>query len=223
MKNNIFVLEDDKHIQKVIYEYLTDAGFITTIASDGIEAKEIIENSQNIDMFILDIMVPHISGVEILSFIRTLDIYKTTPIIMLTAMSDEYTQISCFDKLADDYIIKPFSPKVLVKKVQSMLRRTANTQDILHYGDITINFDSYEVFENNKEIALTSTEFNILSVLLINKGKVLNRLQLITKIKGYDDFVDERVIDAHIKNIRKKLSNNIIITVKGIGYKVIDM
>lgn len=220
---NIFVLEDDKHIQKVIYEYLSDFGYCTTIANDGLEALKLIEETTSIDLFILDIMVPHISGVEILSRIRNIEIYKNTPIIMLTAMSDEYTQINCFDKLADDYIIKPFSPKVLVKKVQSMLRRTTNSYDVLQYGDITINFDSHEIFENNNEIILTSTEFNILTALIVNKGKVLSRLQLITKIKGYDDFVDERVIDAHIKNIRKKLNNNIIITVKGVGYKVIDM
>jgi len=217
MSNVVFVVEDDENIREVVEEYLKAAGFIVITAEDGKKAVEMMELHTEIDLYILDIMLPEISGLDILKRIRS---NRQTPVIMLTALDDEYTQLISFDGQADDYITKPFSPKLLVKRVEALLRRIGKHSDILQIGSISINVDSYEAFENGSRIDLTLKELEILKTLMWHQGKVLSRQQLLNLVWGYDYFGDERIVDVHIKNIRKKFKSNIIITVKGVGYKI---
>lgn len=217
MINTILVVEDDYNIIEVVNEYLQEAGFIVIKAMDGKKAMQIIDTNDNIDLYILDIMLPHVSGLDLLKRIRE---NKQTPVLMLTALDDEYTQLTSFDGLADDYITKPFSPKLLVKRVQAVLRRTGKVENTLEIGDISIDLDSYEAYEGAERIQLTFKELELLKVLMSNQGKVLNRQQLLNYVWGYDFFGDERTVDVHIKNIRKKFNNTIITTVKGVGYKI---
>jgi len=219
LTQTIHVVEDDKNISEVICEYMKDAGFIVRPSYHGGEALRLFHSAPDIDLFILDIMLPGVSGLELLKEIREIEKYSDTPIVMLTALGDEATQLLSFDALADDYVTKPFSPKVLVKRVQALLRRGCGCDSMLKYEDIVIHYDSYEVYESGRMVTLTLREFELLSALMKNAGKVLNRQQLLNHAWGYDYFGDERVVDVHIKNLRKKLQNSMISTITGVGYK----
>lgn len=217
MSNTILVVEDDNNILEVVEEYLKDAGFNVITATDGQKAYDIIKNNEKIDLFILDIMLPVKTGIELLNVIRE---DKTTPVIMLTALYDEDIQIKSFDGKADDYISKPFSPKLLVKRVEAILRRTLKQSNLLKIQNISIDVDSYEAFENEKSIVLTLKEFELLKALMNNPNRVLSRQQLLNYVWGYDYFGYDRIIDVHIKNLRKKFETDFIVTVKGVGYKI---
>ena len=221
MPHTVLVVEDDKHINEVVSEYLKEAGMMVLSSEDGKGARQIISENDDISLFILDIMLPGLSGLELLKILREDERYKKSPIIMLTALSDEYTQLISFEGLADDYVTKPFSPKVLVKRSQALLRRSGVTQtsNILQIGRVQIDTDSYEAFENGEKVNLTLREFELLKMLMQHQRKVLSRQQLLNLVWGYDYFGDERIVDVHIKNLRKKFSVNIITTVKGVGYK----
>jgi len=219
MSHIILVVEDDQHINEVVSEYLKETGMSVLSAENGKVAQQIIEGNDRISLFILDIMLPEISGLELLQILRGDERYRETPVLMLTALSDEYTQLISFEGLADDYVSKPFSPKVLVKRVQSLLRRKGHTPNILQIGSVRIDVDGYEAYEDDESINLTLREFELLRVLMQHQKKALSRQQLLNLVWGYDFFGDERVVDVHIKNLRKKFNSNIITTVKGIGYK----
>lgn len=219
MENKILVVEDDENIREVLTEYLKESGFVVITAEDGKKAYDIITKVDNIDLYILDIMLPEITGLELLKTIREL---CDTPVLMLTALSDEHTQLISFDALADDYVTKPFSPKLIVKRVKCLLRRTGKMYNSLQVGPIYIDVDSYSAFENGEKVTLTLKEFELLRILMKNNGKVLSRQQLLNYVWGYDYFGDERIVDVHIKNVRKKFKTNIIQTVKGVGYKIED-
>jgi len=156
MSNKILVVEDDENIREVLTEYLKEAGFVVITAEDGNKAQDIITNVDNIDLYILDIMLPNITGLELLKIIREL---CDTPVIMLTALGDEYTQLISFNALADDYVTKPFSPKLLIKRVECLLRRTGKMHNSLQIGPIYIDIDSYSAFENGEKVILTLKEF----------------------------------------------------------------
>ncbi|WP_186429610.1 response regulator transcription factor [Clostridium sp. BSD9I1] len=219
MENKILIVEDDENIREVVAEYLKESGFVVITAEDGQKAYDIITKVDNIDLYILDIMLPEITGLELLKTIREL---CDTPVLMLTALSDEHTQLISFDALADDYVTKPFSPKLLVKRVKCLLRRTGKMYNSFQVGPIYIDVDSYSAFENGEKVILTLKEFELLRILMKNCGKVLSRQQLLNYVWGYDYFGDERIVDVHIKNVRKKFKVNIIQTVKGVGYKIED-
>lgn len=220
MTHTILVVEDDANINEVVTEYLKDSGFITISAYDGGSALDIINENENIDLFVLDIMLPKVSGIEILKKIREDIRHNEKPVMILTALADEYTQIASFNEMADDYVTKPFSSKILVKRVEALLRRTGKMSNTMKTGNITIDSNCYEAYENNKKIPLTLREFELLKTLLINSHKVLTRQQLLNHVWGYDYFGDERIVDVHIKNLRKKIASNIIATVKGVGYRL---
>jgi DNA-binding response OmpR family regulator len=222
MPNTILVVEDEKGIHEVISEYLKEAGFNVLSAYDGRAAHDIITGENNIDVFILDIMLPHANGLELLKTIRAKEKYKETPVIMLTALNDEYTQLLSFDGLADDYITKPFSPKILVKRVHVCLRRSGHSpanKNTIILNSIMIDSESYEAYEDGEKIHLTLREFELLKTFMSNQKRALSRQQLLNEIWGYDFFGDERIVDVHIKNLRKKFKTNIVTTVKGVGYK----
>ena len=217
MKINILIVEDEKEIREGVSEYLSEVGYNVISAEDGIQAIELFKNSK-IDLVILDIMLPKANGFVVLNKIRQ---ESNVPVIMLTAMSDDYTQIMSFDEEADDYITKPFSIIVLHKRIEALLRRGVKVSENKKwcYGDIEIDFEGYSARKNGENIDLKPKEIKLIELLLKYEGKVLTRAQILDNLWRIEEAPNDRVIDVYIKNIRKKLLLDCIVTVKGIGYK----
>ena len=215
----ILVIEDEKNIQNIIKEFLESAKYEVNMADDGLEGINLIQNN-NYDLILLDIMMPKIDGFVVCEIIRK---NSNVPIIILTALTDEESQLKGFDKLADDYITKPFSMPVVLKHIEAILRRTENINkkvDVLKYKNISLNIENYDVFVDNKKVALTYREFEILKLLLENQGKVFTRDNILNSIWNYDYFGDDKIVNTHIKNIRKKLGYDYIETIRGVGYRI---
>ena len=215
----ILVVEDEKDIQNIIKAFLENAGYKVETADDGLEGINIIQKNK-FDLILLDIMMPKIDGFVVCEIIRK---NSNVPIIILTALTDEESQLKGFDKLADDYITKPFSMPVVLKHIEAILRRTENINkkvDVLKYKNISINIENYDVFVDNKKVALTYREFEILKLFLENQGKVFTRDNILNSIWNYDYFGDDKIVNTHIKNIRKKLGYDYIETVRGVGYRI---
>ena len=217
MKINILIVEDEKEIREGVSEYLSEVGYNVISAEDGMQAIELFKNSK-IDLVILDIMLPKANGFVVLNKIRQ---ESNVPVIMLTAMSDDYTQIMSFDEEADDYITKPFSIIVLHKRIEALLRRGVKVSENKKwfYGDIEIDFEGYSARKNGENIDLKPNEIKLIELLLKYEGKVLTRAQILDNLWNIEESPNDRVIDVYIKNIRKKLLLDCIVTVKGIGYK----
>ena len=217
MKINILIVEDEKEIREGVSEYLSEVGYNVISAEDGIQAIELFKNSK-IDLVILYIMLPKANGFVVLNKIRQ---ESNVPVIMLTAMSDDYTQIMSFDEKADDYITKPFSIIVLHKRIEALLRRGVKVSENKKwfYGDIEIDFEGYSARKNGENIDLKPKEIKLIELLLKYEGKVLTRAQILDNLWNIEESPNDRVIDVYIKNIRKKLLLDCIVTVKGIGYK----
>ena len=217
MKINILIVEDEKEIREGVSEYLSEVGYNVISAEDGIQAIELFKNSK-IDLVILDIMLPKANGFVVLNKIRQ---ESNVPVIMLTAMSDDYTQIMSFDEKADDYITKPFSIIVLHKRIEALLRRGVKVSENKKwfYRDIEIDFEGYSARKNGENIDLKPKEIKLIELLLKYEGKVLTRAQILDNLWRIEEAPNDRVIDVYIKNIRKKLLLDCIVTVKGIGYK----
>lgn len=221
----IFVIDDEVRLLEVIKEYLQKEGFEVFTSVNGEEGLRLFPLLKP-DFLILDLMLPDLSGEEICKRIR---LESDVPILMLTAKSGEEDRINGLSLGADDYLAKPFSPRELVMRVKAILRRTAGntkTANLLafHDRDLEINADEHTVRKQGEEIRLTPNEFSILLVLAQNPNRTYSRTQLINTALGYDFAGYERTIDAHIKNIRQKIEDNMkepryIITVYGIGYK----
>ncbi len=215
----ILVIEDEKNIQNIIKEFLESAKYEVNTADDGLEGINLIQNN-NYDLILLDIMMPKIDGFVVCEMIRK---NSNVPIIILTALTDEESQLKGFDKLADDYITKPFSMPVVLKHIEAIFRRTENINkkvDVLKYKNISLNIENYDVFVDNKKVALTYREFEILKLLLENQGKVFTRDNILNSIWNYDYFGDDKIVNTHIKNIRKKLGYDYIETIRGVGYRI---
>ena len=222
MKDTILVVEDEYDIRELLKEFLTQAGYDVVTAEDGLEALEKFK-SFNYNLIILDIMLPKIDGYVLCEIIRK---ESNVPIIMLTALDSEENQLKGFDLNIDDYITKPFSMKVFLKRVEAVLRRekkilddTIISQEI-NYKNIKVDTNAFLVFVDGNKIDLTIKEYELLIMLLKNRGKVLSRENLLSTIWGYDYYNDSRVIDTHIKNLRKKLNLDFIETIRGVGYGV---
>ena len=217
MKINILIVEDEKEIREGVSEYLAEVGYSVISAEDGMQAIELFKNNK-IDLVILDIMLPKANGFVVLNKIRQ---ESNIPVIMLTAMSDDYTQIMSFDEEADDYITKPFSIIVLHKRIEALLRRGVKVSENKKwcYGDIEIDFEGYSARKNGENIDLKPKEIKLIELLLKYEGKVLTRAQILDNLWRIEEAPNDRVIDVYIKNIRKKLLLDCIVTVKGIGYK----
>lgn len=217
MKINILIVEDEKEIREGVSEYLAEVGYSVISAEDGMQAIELFKNNK-IDLVILDIMLPKVNGFVVLNKIRQ---ESNVPVIMLTAMSDDYTQIMSFDEEADDYITKPFSIIVLHKRIEALLRRGVKVSENKKwcYGDIEIDFEGYSARKNGENIDLKPKEIKLIELLLKYEGKVLTRAQILDNLWRIEEAPNDRVIDVYIKNIRKKLLLDCIVTVKGIGYK----
>lgn len=213
----IMVVEDNKGTNKAICEYLKSIYHTTFSVFDGPEAIKCF-NENELDLIVLDIMLPSTTGLAVLHKIRK---ESNVPILMLTALDDEYTQSSSFDELADDYVTKPFSMLLLGKRINALLRRSHKDflAHTIQLNDVHVDFAGYTAYDNNGKIDITPKELEILKLLVDNKGLVLSRNQILDEIWGDDCEIIDRTIDAYITNIRKKLKLNCIITVKGVGYK----
>ena len=214
----ILVVEDDIDIQDILKNHLTDAGYEVVIADDGVDG--IAKFDDTISLVLLDIMLPKIDGYGVCEVIRQ---KSQVPIIMLTALSDEENQLKGFKQQIDDYIPKPFSPKILLCKIAAILRRrTAENQNpsLLTYKELSIDVDGFHVYQGGNEVVLTSKEFMLLRLMLENQGKVFTRQMLLDRLWSEELEVEERIVDSHIKNIRKKLNADYIKTIRGVGYRI---
>ncbi|MGG5807350.1 response regulator transcription factor [Bacillus mycoides] len=218
MNYHILVVEDDQEIQELIKQFLMTQQYKVIVASDGLEGMKQF-NKQSFDLILLDVMMPNLNGFEVAKMIRS---QSNIPIIMLTALEEEQDQMKGFDLGIDDYITKPFSFHVLMRRVEAVLRRSNNQSTDNHFvfRELHVDGDAYKVYVNKVEVLLTTKEFEILQLLLQNEKKVLTRENIVEKIWGYEYAGDTRMIDTHMKNIRKKLDIPYIKTVKGIGYKI---
>jgi two-component system, OmpR family, response regulator VanR len=216
--NKILVIEDDPDIQDILNNYLTDAGYYVVIASDG--ASGIAKFDETFNLILLDIMLPKINGFGVCEVIRQ---KSQVPIIMLTALSDEKNQLKGFEQQIDDYIPKPFSPKILLCKIAAILRRgTSNNlpNTTIIYKDLIMDIEGFHVYYQKNEIFLTQKEFELLKLMLTNQGKVFTRQMLLDRLWENDIYVEDRIVDSHIKNIRKKIDIDYIKTIRGVGYRI---
>lgn len=218
MNYRILVIEDDQDIQELIKQFLMVQKYTVEVASDGLEGMKQF-NKQSFDLILLDVMMPNLNGFEVAKMIRS---QSNVPIIMLTALEEEQDQVKGFDLGIDDYITKPFSFHVLIRRVEAVLRRSNYQSTVSHliFKEIHVDCDAYKVYVNKVETPLTTKEFEILQLLLKNKKRVLSRESIVEQVWGYEYQGETRLVDTHIKNIRKKLDIPYIKTVKGIGYKI---
>lgn len=212
----ILFLEDEVTIREVIAEYMNVAGHKVTECGSGDEAVERLKE-KNFDLAVLDIKVPGISGLKVLEYIRN-ELKSDMGVIMLTAYEDINTQVEAFNFFADDYITKPASPIILLKRIDVLLRRI-KSESSLKETSLVIDDKAYRAYFEGKDLSLTVSEFLLLKTLHDLPNQVLSREQLILSIFNEDYIGNDRIIDAHIKNLRKKLPVNVIDTVIGIGYR----
>ncbi|MGH7849514.1 MAG: response regulator [Thermodesulfobacteriota bacterium] len=222
----ITIVEDEEDIVKLVSHHLKREGFKVKEFHNGRDFLSYIESVVP-DLAVLDIMLPGIDGLEICRILKNKSTTASVPIIMLTAKASEADVVVGLELGADDYIVKPFSPRELVARVKTVLRRTGTKEsedNIIKVGPLIINTEKYEVSVDNEKVLLTTTEFKILEVLADGKGRVFTRDQLLKKKRlwGDDKLVYDRTIDVHIKNLREKLgpAGNMIKTVRSIGYKL---
>ena len=214
----ILVIEDDIDIQDILKNHLTDAGYDVVIAADGVAGLAKFDDT--ISLVLLDIMLPKIDGYGVCEVIRQ---KSQVPIIMLTALSDEENQLKGFEQQIDDYIPKPFSPKILLCKITAILRRgTAEkiNPSLLIYKELSMDIEGFHLYHKGSEVVLTSKEFALLKLMLENQGKVFTRQMLLDRLWDDDAYVEDRIVDSHIKNIRKKLDADYIETIRGVGYRI---
>lgn len=216
MEKYILVVEDDYKSQQLLQQFLTSNGYKVDCANDGLEGIQMYKD-RNYNLILLDIVMPNLDGFSMCKMIRK---ESDVPIIFVTALSSESDKIKGFDLLCDDYIVKPFSYNLLIKRIEAVLRRSKEDKAgvYLTFEKIKLNLKTYSAEIDGKIIDLTLKEFNILKSLIENYPQVVTREKLLDSIWGYDYFGDTRIVDAHIKNIRKKIILPYIKTVKGIGY-----
>ena len=202
----ILVIEDEPDIQEMLCAYLRDAGYSVSAASDGIQAMDCFHR-ESWDLILLDLMLPKIDGYGVCELIRR---ESDVPVIMVTALDTEENQIRGFDLQIDDYVTKPFSMPILLRKIAAVLRRTGSDAESrqLIYRDIVMDLDAYRVTVDGALLDLTTREFELLKELLQNQGRVLTRSVLLGQLWNYDFIGDERIVDSHIKNLRKKLNRD---------------
>ena len=215
-RQKILIVEDDKDILELMAEFLQAKNYIVDTATNGVECIKKFKESEY-DMIILDVMMPNLDGYTTCKIIRNT---SNIPIIFLTAFTDESDQIKGFELGCDDYITKPFSFNLLVKRVEAVLKRSQNENKntSLDFEDMSLDLNTYTIKVQDRVVELTLKEFNILKELIEKYPQVITRETLLDSIWGYDYYGDSRIVDAHIKNIRKKIGLPYIKTVKGIGY-----
>jgi len=217
----ILVVDDEQNIVDLVSAYLKKDGFTVLTAFDG-ETGLALARQEQPDLIVLDIMLPHMDGLEVLAKVRReYDPY----VIMLTARTEEVDRVVGLSVGADDYVTKPFSPRELVARVRAALRRLLKNQGnapehhVLTFGDLKIDLDSRKVWLKAEELELTMTEFDLLAEMAENKGRVLSREQLLQRVWGYDYFGETRVVDVHMGHVRHKIGSGYISTIRGVGYR----
>lgn len=216
----ILIVDDESRMRKLVRDFLTREGYLVKEAADGYEAVDIFFEDNDFDLVITDVMMPRIDGWELVKQIRQ---YSDVPIIILTAKSDENDELTGFDIGVDEYISKPFSPKILVARVNALLRRVNHTEEneVIEAGGITIDRGAHRVIIDNEDIELSYKEFELLTYFVENKGLALSREKILNNVWNYDYFGDARTIDTHVKKLRAKMGDKgeYIKTVWGMGYK----
>ena len=216
----ILVVDDESRMRKLVKDFLIKDGYIVIEAGDGQQALDIFYEDKDISLIILDVMMPNRDGWEVCREIRK---NSKVPIIMLTAKSEERDELLGFELGVDEYISKPFSPKILAARVSAILRRAniVTTNEVMEEGGITINKVAHSVSVDGKDIELSYKEFELLSFFFENKGVALPREKILNNVWNYDYFGDARTIDTHVKKLRGKLGNkgDMIKTIWGMGYK----
>lgn len=216
MKKILF-LEDEPVIREVLAEYMRASDYDVIEAEDGEQALWLLQKNP-CDMAILDILVPGISGLEVLREIRKQG--SRLPVIMLTALGDDQTQIEAFDAFADDFVVKPVSPAILLRRMETIFRRAGYREEVRQVASgLVVEDSSYQAYYDGVSLGLTLSEFLLLYTLYQEPGRTFTREQLILRIYNEDYLGNDRIIDAHVKNLRKKLPGNYIRTVIGIGYQ----
>lgn len=216
----ILVVDDESRMRKLVRDFLVKKDFEVLEAGDGAEAVDLFFDTKDIALVILDVMMPKMDGWQVCREIRA---YSKVPIIMLTAKSDERDELLGFELGVDEYISKPFSPKILVARVEAILRRTSGlaADDVLRAGGIEINKAAHEVTIDGRAIDLSYKEFELLTYFMENQGIALSREKILNSVWNYDYFGDARTIDTHVKKLRSKLGDkgDYIKTIWGMGYK----
>ena len=216
----ILVVGDESRMRKLVKDFLTKKGFTVIEAGDGEEAVDKFFEVKDIALIILDVMMPKMDGWQVCREIRQ---YSKVPIIMLTAKSDEKDELQGFDLGVDEYITKPFSPKILVARVEAILRRSnvLAADDTMEAGGIELNKAAHEVLIDGKSVELSYKEFELLAYFMSNQGVALSRERILNNVWNYDYFGDARTIDTHVKKLRSKLGakGEYIKTIWGMGYK----
>ena len=216
----VLVVDDESRMRKLVRDFLVKSNFEVLEAGDGEEALDIFYKDKDIALIILDVMMPKMDGWQVCREIRA---YSKVPIIMLTAKSDERDELLGFELGVDEYISKPFSPKILVARVEAILRRTSGlaADDVLRAGGIEINKAAHEVTIDGRAIDLSYKEFELLTYFMENQGIALSREKILNSVWNYDYFGDARTIDTHVKKLRSKLGDkgDYIKTIWGMGYK----
>ena len=225
--NKIIVADDEQRIRKLVSDFLKKAGYEVLECEDGDTAYQLFkDNVESINLMILDIMMPGLNGWEVCRKVRET---STVPVIFLSARSEEFDELTGYESGADDYVTKPFSPTILVKRVEALLRRANSSDSFLcaekQYSELIFNDQAHEVRLNGEIIDLTLKEYNMLKKLLETPGRVFSREQLLDSVWGYDFNGDIRTVDSHVARLRTKLGNwgnKHLKTVYGIGYKIED-
>ena len=219
-KMKILVVDDESRMRKLVKDFLTRAGYQVLEAGDGMEAMDLFYEDKDIALIILDVMMPKMDGWQVCREVRE---HSKVPIIMLTARSEERDELQGFELGVDEYISKPFSPKILVARVGAILRRTNGTDmsDTLDAGGIKIDKAAHSVMIDDKPIDLSYKEFELLTYFVENQGIALSREKILNNVWNYDYFGDARTIDTHVKKLRSKLGDKgeYIKTIWGMGYK----
>ena len=218
--SKILLVDDEADILEFISYNLKKEGFNVKTAGNGREALEIAKEFHP-ELILLDVMMPEMDGMETCVELRKIDGLKNTFITFLTARGEDYSQIAGFDAGADDYIIKPVKPRVLVSRIKAMLRRSATQEEIAEeeVGGLRIDRERYIVIKDGEELTLPKKEFELLSLLISSPGKVFNREKILAQVWGEDVVVGDRTIDVHIRKLREKIGDRFIKTIKGVGYK----
>ncbi|MBQ8184599.1 MAG: response regulator transcription factor [Lachnospiraceae bacterium] len=220
-KLKILVVDDESRMRKLVKDFLVKQNYHVLEAGDGMEALDIFFEQQDIALVILDIMMPKMDGWQTCREIRR---YSKVPVVMLTAKSDEKDELQGFELGVDEYISKPFSPKILVARVEAILRRTnlITAEDVIRIGGIEINKAAHQVTIDGKSVDLSFKEFELLTYFAENRGIALSREKILNNVWNYDYFGDARTIDTHVKKLRSKLGEkgNMIKTIWGMGYKL---
>ncbi|QUH26080.1 response regulator [Serpentinicella alkaliphila] len=227
LKKKILIVDDEEHILELIKFNLEKNGFEVLSSDNGEDCIQILEGN-SVDLLVLDLMLPGMDGIDVCKEIRKIDKFNNLPIIMLTAKGEETDRILGLELGADDYITKPFSVRELVARIKAVLRRTdtkgIDKQKILKLKGISLDTEKHEVTVDGNLVDLTLKEFELLKMLIANRGKVLSRNTLLDDIWGFDYFGETRTVDVHIRHLRKKIGDDetgeYIETIRGVGYKM---